>query len=87
MKITPLESYCLIEMVDRKQTKSGIILPDKSKQERMVGKIVETSEFASKLLKKDDIVVYKEWGVNNFDWVGKKYYLIKLEDILARIDE
>ena len=87
MKIKPLETYCLIESVEKRQTKGGIILPDQAKQERMVGKIIEVSEFASKILKKDDTVVYKEWGVNNFDWAGKKYYLIKIEDILARIDE
>ena len=87
MKIKPLETYCLIEMVDRKKTKGGIILPAQAKQERTVGKIAETSEFASKLLKKGDLIVYKEWGLNNFELVGKKYYLIKMEDILARIDK
>jgi co-chaperonin GroES (HSP10) len=86
MKIVPLETYCLIEPVVKERTKSGIILPDKAKQERVIGRVAAVSEFCSKLLKQGDKVVYKEWGTNTFDWEGKKYYLIKLEDILARID-
>ena len=87
MKITPLETYCLIEPIERGATKGGIVLPDVAKQERVIGKVVERSEFCSKLLKQGDKVVYKEWGTNTFDWEGKKYYLIKLEDILAKLDE
>lgn len=87
MRITPLETYCLIEPIKKEKTKSGIILPDKAKQERMVGIVKAVSEFSSKVLSVGDKVIFKEWGLNNFDWEGKKYYLIKLEDILARLDE
>lgn len=87
MKITPLETYCLIKPIEKEKTDSGIYLPDKAKQERVIGEIVAVSDFCSKLLSPGDKVVYKEWGMNNFDWQGKKHYLIKLEDILARLDE
>lgn len=87
MKIIPLESYCLIEPLERKKTASGFVLPDNMKKERVIGKVIEVSEFCKAVLSIGDKVVYKEWGTNNFDWEGKKYYLIKLEDILAKLDD
>ena len=89
MKIVPLETYCLIKPHVEEKTKSGLYMPDSAdKQSRTIGVIEAASEFCKKVgLTKGVKVVYKEWGTNNFDWEGKKYFLVKLEDILARIDE
>lgn len=37
------------------------------------------------LIKAGDRVLYKQWGTNSVKMNGKEYYLLKQEDVLARI--
>lgn len=85
MKIKPLRDQVLIEPLKEEIKRGGIILPDTAHKERPEqGKVVAVGA-ESKLVKKGDVVRFKKYSDTEIEVDGKKYWVVKEEDLLAII--
>lgn len=96
-KLQPLAGYVLVEPSEKDTvTASGIVLPTDNHEKPSYGKILaigaDLPKNADNLtaaqlgLKVGDSVVYKKWGGNELKVEDTEYQILKLEDILAKIN-
>ncbi len=92
VKLQPAPGYVLVSpMETEKKTASGIVLPDSHEEKPQKGKVLavgadQITEAGAKIsapCKKGEMVVYKEWGGNEYKEGDEEYLFIKFEDILA----
>lgn len=94
-KLQPLAGYVLVEPAQAEsQTSSGIYLPDSHEEKPQIGTVLAcgaaTYDDGQKIdcpVKKDDQVVYKKWGGNEFEISDVEYQFLKFEDVLAVINK
>ena len=88
----PAPGYVLVQPVEtEKETLSGIVLPDSHEEKPQKGKVLavgadqatESGVKTTSPCKKADMVIYKEWGGNEYKDGDEEYLFIKFEDILA----
>lgn len=94
--IRPLYDRVLLkeEEVEAK-TKSGIILPESSKEAPSTAKVVAVGEGKKDDkgqsipldVKVGDIVIYKKYATTDVKYDGEEYMIIDMEDILAIVEE
>lgn len=94
IKLRPAPGYVLVKPAKKeKRTASGIVLPDSHEEKPQKGKVLavgddQVTEAGAKIgapCQKGDIVVYKEWGGNEYKEGEEEYLFIKFEDILGII--
>ena len=94
MKIQPLADRVVVKPLEQEsKTKSGIIIPDTAKEKSQKGKIVAVGKgkldggrLVPLSVKIGDIVLYKEYGGDEFKLNGEEVVVLKEEDILAIIE-
>lgn len=96
MQFKPLANHIFIEPIEEEKTsKSGIVLPDTAEKERPVkgrvlavgpGKLNERGETIPMSVKVGDIVLFKKYGPDEFEFDEKKYLVGDEDDILAIIE-
>lgn len=88
----PTAGHILVEPIGaKKQTDSGIYLPDSSEEKPIKGKVIAVGpdEITDSGIKKKspakvgDYIIYKKWGGSEVNIAGKEYLFAKFEDILA----
>lgn len=86
-KIIPLGDNILIEFQEaKKKTETGIYLPETSSKETpQEGKIVAIGESKDIKVKKGQTVIFRPYSGTDIKIDGKKYMILKNEDILAVI--
>lgn len=93
--IKPLSNYVLIKPLENETTTpSGIVIPDSAKEKPQEGKVVatgpgkkdETGKLVEMSVKKDDVVIYKNWGGKEIKIDGKDHILLKEDDLLAIVE-
>jgi chaperonin GroES len=84
-KIIPLGDNILIEFQEAKgKTETGIYLPETSSKETpQEGKIVAIGEGKEIKVKKGQTVIFRPYSGTDIKLDGKKYMILKNEDILA----
>lgn len=96
LKIRPLEDNILIEPLEKEQRSAGgIVIPDTSKEKPQEGKVIsvgpgkktDDGKLVSPDVKVGDRVIYKKWGGNEIKVSGKEYLMVKVDDILAVVEE
>jgi len=87
MNLQPLEDRVLVEPMEETETKTagGIIIPDTAKEKPRMGliKSVGTDEKLQKIVKVGDKVLYGKYSGDEIEADGKKFLIVKKEDILA----
>ena len=90
MGIKPIgERVLLRPEKTQEKTESGIFIPEAAKEEKKEGIIVEVGEKEDKTefpVKKGDKIIYGGYSNEEFEIDGEKYVIIKLNDILAKIE-
>jgi chaperonin GroES len=87
-ELQPLNENVLLELTQKtgeQKTASGIIIPDTAKSKEATGKVMAVGTIEKCGLKVGATVLYKEYSGNEFEFDGKKFLIIKYEDILAKI--
>ena len=93
-QLNPMPGYVLVEPAQtQKKTASGIYLPDSHDEKPQYGKVLAVGESVwesgvkevKSPVKKNDKVVYKKWGGNDFKVGDIEYQFLKFEDVLAII--
>ena len=91
--IKPLSDYVLLEKTPREKKVGSIILTSEKKVGNVAsvvaigpGKKDEDGKLVPMSVKPGDRVVYREYAGTDIEDEGKKYILLKDEDILATIE-
>ncbi len=86
--IKPLGENVLVEIQMAKQkTEKGIYLPDTGIQEApQEGKVIAMGDSEKIKVKKNQRVIFREYGGTELKIGEKKYVILKAEDILAVIE-
>lgn len=83
MKIIPLGKNIIIEQKDaQKKTASGIITANNQKPNE--GKVIAVGDEITKI-KKNDTVLFSQFGGTTMEYGGKELLMLKEHDILAII--
>jgi chaperonin GroES len=94
MKLKPLADRVVVKPLEQEsKTKSGIIIPDTAKEKSQKGKVIakgpgkyEDGKLVPLTVKIGDVVLYKEYGGDEFKLDGEEVVILKEEDILAIIE-
>lgn len=89
MKLKVIDEKVLVELeeVDEQKTAGGIYIPDTAKEKPQRGTIVAigTDEDLKKVVKVGDKIVFGKYTGDEIEFEGKKYLIVKRDDILAII--
>lgn len=94
MKLHPLGDHVIVKpAAEDKMTKSGIVLPDTSENEKGLkkgevvavgqGKILENGNLSPMRVKVGDVVLMKKYGPEEVTIDGTEYLLVEETDIVA----
>lgn len=87
MAIKPLADRVLIEpAAAEEKTIGGIIIPDTAKEKPLQGKVVATGNGTKDeeiVVKEGDTVLYGKYAGTELEYDGKKYLVMRQNDILA----
>ena len=88
MKILqPLGDNLVLEPIEvKKETASGIVLPDTAAKKSKMAKVVGVGKDA-KGVSIGDMVVYKDFAGHEVEIEGKEYLVISVSDVLAVVVE
>lgn len=88
INIKPLGDNVLVEPQEiKKKTEKGIYLPDTgSKETPQEGKVMAIGDSEKIKVKKNQRVIFREYGGTDVKIGEKKYVILKAEDILAVIE-
>ena len=94
LKLRPIGDRFLVEPVEPKENKGGIIIPDTAKERPMeslvvavgTGKTDDNGKKISLEVKKGDRVLVSKYGGTEIKLDGKDYRIFNGDDILAVID-
>ena len=100
--IRPLPNYLVIEPIeDDNKTSSGLYLPDSSKDKPSKGKVIASSDIfmfdgdtvsggpnltSSYFPIEGKTVIFKKWTNQEVEDKGKKYILVKFDELLGIIE-
>lgn len=89
MKLKVIDEKLLVELeeVDEQKTAGGIYIPDTAKEKPQRGTVVAigTDEDLKKVVKVGDKIVFGKYTGDEIEFEGKKYLIVKRDDILAII--
>ena len=95
MSLKPLDDRIVVEPNEAEQTTaSGLVIPDTAKEKPQQGKVVATGpgevkkdgSRADMPLKKGDLVYFGKYSGTDVTVGGDDYKILKLNEVLARID-
>lgn len=93
-KIHPVAGFLLVEPQKKESTTaSGILLPTNNQDKPQQGKVLAVGnsvfrdgrEFSAPC-EVNDIIMFKEWGVNEIKENDQNLFIIKFEDVMAIIN-
>lgn len=92
MKITPLFDRVVIKQQKNMQKNSaGLILAESSAEKPLIGKVVEvaspTSNDSPPPIKPNDTVIFSKYAGNEFKIDGEEFIVLRVQDILAKIED
>ena len=94
--IKPMFERVLLEKVETpKETTSGILLPEASKNESVMARVVEKGEgrlkedgtYIAIPLNIGDLVLFNEYAAKEIKFNNKEYLLVDMKDVLAIVKE
>lgn len=89
MNIQPLSDRVLIEPTAAEEvTASGIIIPDSAKEKPLKGTVLAVgngTKDEEMILKPGDCVLYGKYAGTEIEVEGKKYLMMRQNDVLAKL--
>ena len=86
MNIQPLADRVLVLPAPAEEKVGGIIIPDTAKEKPLSGTIVAVGEGTKDeqmILKEGDNVLYGKYAGTELEYEGKKYLMMRQNDVLA----
>lgn len=90
-QIKPRPGYILVKPEEIAEEVAGLYQPNKEEEIPQWGKIEKVGAKSKETevyedFKKGKMVIYKKWGGNDVEIGGKKYYLLRFEEIIAVVE-
>ena len=93
MQLKPLADRVVVKPIEQEtKTKSGLYIPDTAKEKSHQGEVIavgpgkmDDGEIIAMTVKVGDIVLYKEYGGDDFKLDGEEVVILKEDDILGII--
>ncbi|MFW6230576.1 MAG: co-chaperone GroES [Nanoarchaeota archaeon] len=87
MNIEPLGTRVIVEPKEKeKKTKGGIYLPDTAQEKENIGTVVAVSKgIKESPVSQGDTVMFEKYGGKEISDNEKKYIIIDVKDIIARL--
>ena len=89
MKLKVIDEKLLVELeeVEEQKTAGGIYIPDTAKEKPQRGTVaaIGTDEDLKEVVKVGDKIVFGKYTGDEIEFEGKKYLIVKRDDILAII--
>lgn len=82
--LVPVNGYCVIEPYKERETKSGLLLPENTKERPMRGTIIAATD---KGWGAGTEVIYSKFGTIDLKYEGVDYVIVRERDIIAAIDD
>lgn len=94
MKLKPLADRVVVKPIEQEsKTKSGLIIPDTAKEKSHQGKVIaagpgkfDDGKLIEMTVKVGDVVLYKEYGGDDFKLDGEAVVILEEKDILGIIE-
>lgn len=96
MNLKPVSDHIVLKPIDKEMvTASGIIIPDTVEKEKPEqaevlavgpGKILENGERQPMDVQVGQTVMFKKWSPDEVEIEGKKYLIIKSDDVIAIVE-
>jgi chaperonin GroES len=87
MKVTPIGERVLIKPLEKEEkTKSGLYLPKSEDKNQGIIEALPSHINPSILLQKGDKVIYSGYSHEEIEIEGKKFLIVELKDIVAKIE-
>lgn len=84
--ITPLADYLVVKTKEKvTKTASGLYLPDNASQESSSVEVVAIGKEVTTVKVGDKIIYKNEYDAVKVTIVDKDYYLVKLENVIAKV--
>lgn len=93
--IKPLPGYVLVSPIVDEKSSGGLYLSDNGQDKPSKGKIVSLSKgywlpdgmfHVNEEVIQDQVVIYKKWTNQEVEHEGKKYLLVKFDELLGVIE-
>ena len=93
MKLEPLADRVVVKPIEQEtKTKSGLYIPDTAKEKSHQGEVIavgpgkmDDGEIIAMTVKVGDLVLYKEYGGDDFKLDDEEVVILKEDDILGII--
>jgi len=93
MKLKPIADNIIVERLEAKEKKGGIIIPDSAKEKPKQGKVVaagkgkrdEEGKVIPMNVKKGDKIIFASYAGSDVEIDGKEYVIMREEDVLGII--
>ena len=88
MNIKPLADRVLVEPAAAEEKVGGIIIPDTAKEKPLHGKVIAVgggTKDEEMVLKEGDDILYGKYAGTEIELEGKKYLIMRQNDVLAVI--
>ena len=82
--LVPVNGYCVIEPYRETATKSGLLIPETTKERPMRGSIVAATDKGWGV---GTQVLYSKFGSIDIKYDDKDYVVVRERDIIAAIDD
>ena len=82
--ITPLENYILVEPIKDDVVEGGIYVPQSVDEKPIKGKVLKVGSECP--VSVGEVVIFKKWADQSIKEKGKEYLLVKIEDLIAKIE-
>lgn len=82
--IIPLENYIVVEPIKESVVEGGVYVPQDINERPMRGKVLKVGSKAPVV--EGEVVVFKKWADQSVKYEGKEYLLVKIEDLIGKVE-
>jgi chaperonin GroES len=84
-KFKPCDGRLLISVIDQERILEGVLMPDSSKEDAQVGKVIAVGESQGQEFTEGDIVLFGPWAGKNIQLEGIPFRVMREGEIDGKI--
>jgi chaperonin GroES len=84
-KFKPCDGRLLISVIDQERILEGVLMPDSSKEDAQVGKVIAVGESQGQEFTEGDIVLFGPWAGKNIQLEGIPFRVMREGEIDGKV--
>lgn len=85
VKFKPCDGRVLISIIDQEHILEGVLLPDSSKEDAQIGKVIAVGDGQSQEFSEGDLVLFGPWAGKNIQLEGIPFRVMREGEIDGRV--